>query len=53
MLEHFEVFRDACDGEEMKQIISKFVPIEYKHNEIILRNGDIGNFLVVLFSGKV
>jgi CRP-like cAMP-binding protein len=37
----------------MLEVAQKFHAVEYRHAEIIIKEGDIGDFLIVLYEGKV
>jgi len=52
MRSNFEIFSQVQE-EEMHQIALKFVPIEFKNNEFVLKAGEMGDYIVVLYSGQV
>jgi len=37
----------------MTEIAGKFVPVEYRIGEIICRENDAGDFLIILYEGTV
>ena len=49
---NFSIFENTEKG-QLKEIAGKLHPVLYKEETKILREGDMGDFLVILFAGKV
>ena len=49
---NFNLFSNI-ERDELEQIANKLIPVTYKRGQKILKEGDYGDFLVVLYSGRV
>jgi CRP-like cAMP-binding protein len=49
---NFAVF-EKIDKGEIKEISGKIMPLTFEKDEVILKEGDMGDYLVILYEGEV
>jgi CRP-like cAMP-binding protein len=49
---NFQVFENIEKG-ELKEISGKIMPLTFEADEVILKEGDMGDYLIILYEGEV